>query len=384
MRIALDLSGVNEYTGVRVYAEQLLRELRKANTEHELFVIMRRRDSNIYNTDGPDVTALFIPTVAEDAISNIAWHWSDFPSYLRRRKIDLVHQMDCNRVSPLGKLRHVVTVHGLIDSRVPGRRHFWRQRYNEHVVPRLLSLPTKIISVSDNTRRDLLKYTSIPNDKIAVIREGCALDDICQLDVTEARSLLKTSYGLQDTFVLYVARLEHPNKNHVLLLKAYAHLLHERGSLPPLVFVGSDSYRADAVRNAVESLGLTRHVTLTGFVPLAHLKAFYRCALAYVCPTLYEGFGLPLLEAMTAGVPIACSNTSSLPEVAGNAALTFDPSSLSSIENALKTLISDEKSRNLLIKAGFEQVKQFSAGEMARQTLDIYQSVKRAEHNHGL
>lgn len=372
MRIALDLSGIHEYTGVRIYAVQLLRELQKANTEHQFYVIMRRRDKNLYPIEGEAFTPLFMPSAAEHPLSNIAWHWFGFSSLLRKWRIELVHQLDCNRVFPLRNRGLVITVHGLIDPSVPGRRHWFRQYYNSSVVPRLLRLATRVISVSNNTKRDLLRYTTIPEDKITVIHEGCALKGTEHFDKTAARTLLETEYGLQGGFVLYVARLEHPNKNHVSLLRAYASLRSGDESLPRLVFVGGDSYRADIVKRAVKELSLEDRVTITGFVPDTHLPAFYRCALAYACPTLYEGFGLPLLEAMQFGVPIICSESSSLPELVGSAALKFDPESVPSIASALKAVLSDDALRKGLSERGLDQVNRFNATEMAKRTLDVY------------
>jgi glycosyltransferase involved in cell wall biosynthesis len=372
MRIALDLSGVDEQTGVRVYGVQLLRELQIANTEFEFFVILRRRDASIYPASAQDFTPLFIPSAAEDALPNIAWHWSGFLRLMRKWRIDIVHQLDCNRVFPSHNLTLVVTVHGLIDPAVPGRRHSVRQLYNAVVVPRLLPFATHIISVSNNTKRDLLRYSSVHENKITVIHEGCALRDAGVIDESAARALLAREYGLRGEFVLYVARLEHPNKNHVSLLQAYRSLQHNGDSLPRLVFVGGDSYRADVVRETIDALSLRDLVTVTGFVPDTHLPAFYRCALAYACPTLYEGFGLPLLEAMQFGVPIVCSESSSLPELVGAAAIMFDPHNVNSIAAALRTVLSDRTTRTTLIQKGFAQVGKFSAAEMANKTLDVY------------
>ena len=254
MRIALDLSGIDEHTGVRVYAAQLMPKLQLVNTEHEFYVVMRRRDANIYPTNDQAFRPIFIPSMAERALSNAAWHWSTFSCLLRKHRIDLVHQLDCNRIFPLVNHALIVTVHGLIDPNVPGRRHFMRQQYNAIVVPHLLGLATKIISVSTNTEQDLLRYTSVPEDKITVIHEGCVFRGTEHLDEAEARGLLKEKYGLQSDFILYVARLEHPNKNHVSLLKAYDALRRSSNVLPRLVFVGNDSYRADIVRRTVDCL----------------------------------------------------------------------------------------------------------------------------------
>ena len=378
MRIAIDLSGVDEHTGVRVYAAQLLRELQQADTDHEFIVIMRRRDLSLYPLHRREFNTVFIPRAAERALANIAWHWTSYRNLLQEQGIDLVHQLDCNRVSLLGGYAHVITVHGLIDSRVPGRRHFVRQHYNAVLVPRLLHLATHVISVSSNTRRDLLRYTRVPDERITVIHEGCSLGSDDDMTESAARALLHTHYGIRSDFILYVARLEHPNKNHISLLKAYELLSRHNASLPHLVFVGGDSYRADVVKQAVNSFSLKERVTLTGFIPDKHLSAFYRCALAYACPTVYEGFGLPLLEAMQFGVPIVCSDSSSLPEVVGDAALQFPPHDISSIAAALDALLSNAVLRGRLIEQGHKQLEKFSGKAMAEKTLQVYQDAMRA------
>jgi glycosyltransferase involved in cell wall biosynthesis len=247
-----------------------------------------------------------------------------------------------------------------------------RQHYNSVVIPRLLPFATHIISVSNNTKRDLLRYSPVREDKITVIHEGCALRGTEVLGDSDAQMLLAAHYGLRRDFILYVARLEHPNKNHVSLLQAYKSLQRNNASLPPLVFVGGDSYRANVIKEAIDALSLRDHVTVTGFVPDAHLPAFYRRALAYVCPTLYEGFGLPLLEAMQFGVPIVCSDSSSLPELVGAAAILFDPHNVSSIAAALTAVVSDRSIRATLIQEGSAQLRKFSATEMTNKTLDVY------------
>jgi len=378
LRIALDFSGIDEHTGVRVYAAQLLQELQRADTDHEFAAIVRRRDLSTYPINTGNFKTVLIRPAAEHALGNIAWHWTSYRALLQEHGIDLVHQLDCNRVSPLAGYAYVITVHGLVDSRVPGRRHFMRQHYNAVVVPRLLHLATHVICVSNNTRRDLLRYTRVPDERITVIHEGCSLGAADCISETEARRLLQAHYGIRGEFILYVARLEHPNKNHISLLKAYEFLSRHNPSLPNLVFVGGDSYRADILKQAVESFSLKERVTLTGFIPDKDLSAFYRCALVYACPTLYEGFGLPLLEAMQFGVPIVCSDSSSLPEVVGDAALRFHPHDVSSIAAALDALLSSATLRGRLIEQGRKQLEKFSGKTMAEKTLQVYEDAMRA------
>jgi len=380
MRIALDLSGVAEQTGVRIYALQLLNELQKLDRENKFYVVMRHIDADIYPINAENFRPVFMPKAVESTLSNIAWHWTAFSRLLNALRIDVLHQMDCNRISIIRDQAHVVTVHGLIDNRVPGRRLFFRQQYNTFMVPRLIPLVTKIISVSNNTRKDLLKFTRVPDNKIHVIHEGCALSGAGSITSSAAASILKQKYGLENDYILYVARLEHPNKNHVSLLKAYELLCRQNDNIPMLVLVGGDSYRAEVVKQAVNSLNLSDRVKLTGFVPDEDLPAFYKCASLYICPTLYEGFGLPLLEAMQFGVPLVCSDSSSLPEVFGNAAVKIDPRSVSSISNGMMKVLSSGTLRQTLIQEGYNQVAKFSSREMANKTSEVYFEAFRQKH----
>lgn len=381
MRIALDFSGVDPQTGVRIYTQQLLGELQKLDRENLYYVIMRRADQSIYELFSPNFQPLLMPAVAEPTLMNMLWHWSGFQSFLKRAGIEVLHQMDCNRISPIRGPAQIVTVHGLIDNRVPGRRHFFRQQYNSFIVPRLLDLATQVISVSNNTRNDLLEFTSLRDEIIHVIPEGCALEDDPDLTMPVAAAMLKKRYGIEGDFILYVARLEHPNKNHVSLLEAYRMLLDRGEEIPPLVLVGGDSYRADVVRDTVRTLNLSQRVRLAGFVPDDDISAFYKCASLYVCPTFYEGFGLPVLEAMQFGVPVVCSDASSLPEVVGRAAVKIDPRSVASISEGILSTLSDHALRQNLIQEGYRQVALFSSTEMAKKTLEVYRKAYSGTSN---
>jgi len=253
MRIALDLSGVDIQTGVSVYVKQLLYGLQQFENKNEYILIMRRRDVPVYPLFANNFRVFIIPHIFELAFPNILWHWTQFPNLLIKLGVDVLHQMDCNRISVIRHIAHIVTVHGFIDSKVSGRRLFFRQHYNSVIVPRLVRLPIRLISVSNNTKKDLMEIAGIDERNISVIHEGCVFNYSEQINQSESIRLLKNKYGLDEGYLLYVARLEHPNKNHLSLLKAYKLLCEKNATVPNLVLVGGDSYRADIIRKDVKN-----------------------------------------------------------------------------------------------------------------------------------
>ena len=375
MRIALDLSGVDIQTGVSVYVKQLLYGLQQFENKNEFILIMRKRDVPVYSIFAKNFRVFIIPNIFEPALLNIIWHWTLFPFLLHKLNVDLLHQMDINRISIIRNTAYIVTVHGLIDSKVSGRRLLFRQFYNSVIVPKLIRLPVKIISVSNNTKKDVMEIAGLDESKISVIHEGCIFDLSDQINKSESITIIKNKYGLDEGYILYVARIEHPNKNHLQLLKAYKLLCEQYTTMPNLVFVGGASYRSDIVREAIQNFVFNNKIKLTGFVPDEDLVAFYKCASVYVCPALYEGFGLPLLEAMRFGVPIVCSGSSSMPEVVGKAALTFDPRDVNSIYEAILKVLNNSAVKDALIYEGRMQLKKFNVNEMALRTFKTYYSV---------
>jgi glycosyltransferase involved in cell wall biosynthesis len=237
---------------------------------------------------------------------------------------------------------------------------------------------THVLADSEATRQDLVRYYHIPLAKIAVVYPGRDETLVPVVD-PEALALVRAHYDLAEPYLLYVGTL-HPRKNLVRLVQAFALLL---GSVPPgrvniqLVVAGQKGWLYDEVFAQVRKLGLTGRVVLTGYVPDADLPALLSGALAFVFPSLYEGFGLPVLEAMACGTPVICSNVSSLPEVAGDAALLVDPLDTESLAEAMAKLVTDEGLRQELVERGLRQMQRFSWRRCARETLDVLEGAGR-------
>jgi glycosyltransferase involved in cell wall biosynthesis len=278
--------------------------------------------------------------------------------------------------------RSVVTVHDLGFLYHPEAHTLSQNLYLRWSTRHNARAATRILADSEATRRDLVHHYSIPDSKIAVVYPGrdetlAPVTDPAQLSAVRAR------YGLTGPYLLYVGTL-HPRKNLVRLVQAFGSLLRSSTDGPrtpmaglQLVLAGQRGWLYDDILAQVRKLGLSDHVVLTGYIPDADLPALLSGALAFVFPSLYEGFGLPLLEAMACGTPVLCSDASSLPEVAGDAALLVDPRDTEALADALARLVVDEGLRRELVERGFRQMQRFSWRRCAEEALSVLEEVGR-------
>jgi glycosyltransferase involved in cell wall biosynthesis len=222
----------------------------------------------------------------------------------------------------------------------------------------------RIITMSENTKKSIVEYFNIEPSKITVIYEGVD-EKFKPYDKKEVISVL-SHYAIERPYLLAVGTLE-PKKNYIKLLKAYKALKTDLD----LVIVGKKGWKADDIFKTIEALGLKERVKLLGYIHIDDLPYLYNGAEIFVFPSLYEGFGLPLLEAMACGVPVVCSNTSSLDEISGDAALKFNPESTDEIVSQIKRLINDNELQDTLHNKGAKRAKLFSWDKTAQQTLAV-------------
>jgi glycosyltransferase involved in cell wall biosynthesis len=242
-------------------------------------------------------------------------------------------------------------------------------------LPRMMKRLDHIVAVSKATRRDLETHVGIGPECVDVVYNGADLESYQPQDKAEAAKRVRQQLDLNTPYILYTARLEHPGKNHVRLIKAFAQLKNETGTPHQLVLAGSPWYGAEAIYAAVRSFGIEQHVCFPGFVPNEELPSLYAGADLFVFPSLFEGFGIPLLEAMASGTPLCASNVASIPEVVRDAGLLFDPANVDGIQQAMATLLADRKLRTRMVKRGLHQASLFSWDDSARQLLSIIHAV---------
>ncbi|MFN2590538.1 MAG: glycosyltransferase family 4 protein [Actinomycetota bacterium] len=286
----------------------------------------------------------------------------------RLRRAEILHSPLPAAVPPKApRQRLVVTVHDLAFLVIPAVfPPTWRAMYRAGL-RRAVRTADAIIAPSRHTAEDLIRRTPLPPDRVHVVPEAAALPE-GTADPSDALRRLK----VRPPYVLFVGTLE-PRKNLVRLVRAYRRMA-ARGAPQRLVLAGAIGWRPQPLLTAVAEEG-PGEVVLVGQVQPAELDALYRAADAFVYPSLYEGFGLPVVEAMSRGVPCVVSTSSSLPEVAGEAALPVDPTSEAGLADALERVTTDPDLAQRLRAASRARAKRFSWDETARLTLDVYKQV---------
>jgi glycosyltransferase involved in cell wall biosynthesis len=377
MRILFDISpAVHRHAGLGRYAYELLSALLQFDRDNEYL--------GFYNQVGagehvdPPLDRLPSHSIGLPAKP---WRMSVLLAQLAHVPLDpwlpvcdLFHATD-HLLPPLRRAGSVFTIHDLIFLHFPEYHLPLNRWYLSLMLPRFLRRADALIAVSENTKRDVVKLMQIPPDKITVIYEGVSpayrpLDDSAALESVRAK------YQLPAPYILYFATLE-PRKNLLTLLDAYHALLAREQAIPPLVVAGRKGWLYQPMFARVRELGLEDRVHFTDWVDEQDAPVIMNAASVFVYPSLYEGFGLPPLEAMACGTPVICSNASSLPEVVGDGGLLFEPHDVGALANAIARVLADGELRTHLRARGIEQARKFSWERAARETLAVYQTVEK-------
>ena len=269
----------------------------------------------------------------------------------------------------------VGTVHDLSTLHMAEKYDRAHTFYIRRVLPTLIRRLTHVITVSQSSLHDIVDYAGVPEDCVTVIPNGVDVGHYHPLSRDEVRTALQGWVPLDAPYIVYVSRIEHPGKNHVRLIEAFARLKKGTRLAHRLVLAGPDRERAAEVHDAAASSGVASDIVFTGFVSDDRLPAIYAGADMLVFPSLYEGFGIPVLESMACEVPVACSQTSSLPEVAGDAAVLFDPCDVEAMAHAMEQLLTIPQLRASCVHKGTERVQRFSWDTVARLTLGVIEQV---------
>jgi glycosyltransferase involved in cell wall biosynthesis len=374
MRVAIDIRRISEF-GVGTYTRNAIRTLARLDQTTEYFLL------GIPGKLG-DIEPL------PPNFNTVPTHPNDFSlqSYLELNRILKHHRCDLLHVPHLFwkpqsvPCPYVVTVHDLLDHLYKVNSASWIKR-NLHFefTKRVLHRAARIFAVSNFSKKDTERLFQVPGDKIEVIYN--ALDDrFRQGHATEAdRRLIAERYQVTYPFLLYAGRIS-PHKNVVRIIEAFAALkgeLQKEGQFPDLklIIIGDELSKHPDLRRAVIKTRMQNDVRFLGFVPIGVLRIFYDLAKVFVFPSLYEGFGLPPLEAMAHGTPVVTSNTSSVPEVVGNAAVMVNPENVFEIMHALHRVLCDRAVREKLKIRGMMQAQRFSWDESVRRMLEVYHGV---------
>jgi glycosyltransferase involved in cell wall biosynthesis len=370
MRVAIDgIPLVAAKTGVGHYTEALARWLARTHPDHQ-YELISPFDFGFESANGNSPSNLSKRYQPVRSIFK-KWWLVGLPTLLQISPVDVFH--GTNYCIPLwAPCPSVVTIHDLslfTQSRTHESANVRRGRRRMPLMARRADL---IIAPSEWTRREITAHLGIRPERIRVIPEG-ARDGMRPLFESEYRSVVR-KYGLRQPFLLYVGTIE-PRKNLATLIKAYHELLSSTRHRPQLVLAGGRGWLYDEIFKLVDELQLSEEIRFTGYVPDEDLPALYSAAEAFIYPSLYEGFGLPPLEAMACGTPVVTSNVSSLPEVIGAAGLSISPRDQPGLTSALAHLLGDAGMRAHYRDLGLERAAQFSWERAAHETQAIYDEV---------
>ncbi|HHX43365.1 MAG TPA: glycosyltransferase family 4 protein [Chloroflexi bacterium] len=293
------------------------------------------------------------------------------PVELVTGRIDLFHSPDFV-LPPVWRARTVLTVHDLSFLRHPECSSPPLLAYLMRAVPHSVARADILIADSESTRRDLIELLHVPEDRVFVVYAG--VEERFRPEPSPEDALRRKRWGLERPYILSVGTLQ-PRKNFCRLIHAFHRLAQAHGAPHELVIAGGKGWLYDEIFAAIGELGLEKRVRVLGFVDDADLPALYRGADVFAFPSLYEGFGIPVLEAMGCGTPVVTSNVSSLPEVAGDAALQVPPEDVDALADALWRSISDSALRETHRTRGFEQVARFTWRRAAHDLIDVYARV---------
>ena len=323
---------------------------------------------------GPWGELLPAVTVPVDARRREQWVLGEqalLPRLAARAGVDIVHSL-ASTAPAWGHYRRVVTVHDLIYARFPEAHSGIRDRGMRVLVPLAVRRSQRVIAISQSTRRDLLELLGTPPAKIDVVPQGLgAVARAPALGALQTRA----RFGLGERRVLLTLSAKRPHKNLLALIGALARIPPERR--PLLVAPGYPTWHEAELRARAAELGIAQDVRLEGWLDEREIEGLWALADAFVYPSLYEGFGLPVLEAMARGVPVACADASSLPEVAGGAALLFDPHDEAEMAQAIERLLGDPALARSLRERGTVRARELTWDRTARLTLESYARVAR-------
>ncbi len=364
MRIGIDARKLHDF-GIGTYIRNLLRQLARLDHDSQFVVLSRPEDREALDALGVNFRA-----IAETASNYSVAEQLKVPLALQREAVSLFHAPHYV-LPPLVRCRSVVTIHDCIHLMFP---QYLPNRialaYARTAISLAARRATRIITVSESSKRDILRYVDVPPEKIDVIYN--AYDERFGIEPREEDVVrVRERYQLHDEFVLYAGNVK-PHKNLERLVSAFD-IVRRRGlDHLKLVIIGDEMSKYTALRRAVHKHQLHKYVRFLGYLPEETLAVMYRLAGVFVFPSLYEGFGLPPLEAMASGTPVVTSNVSSLPEVAGDAAVLVDPYDPEAIADGMYRVLTDERLRSDLRRRGVARAREFSWETSVRRVREIY------------
>ena len=356
-------------SGTSVYIHSVVEELC-----HLYKVDLLLLNDDDFPVNHNNLTIIRVPQKLASPVINMLWHLFILPYRYNYKKYDFVFLPAANRRLFCRKLDNlVVTFHDLSQFHIPNKYDAFRTFYIKKVIPFFLRKVTKIVAISQATKNDLMHFYGLNEKNILVSHNGFNHDN---KEVSNSSTSVKATleHITQKPFFLYVARIEHPGKNHLNLLKAYQALPKNITDNFDLVLAGQTWSGSDNVFSYHSTMELKQNIHFPGFVSAHEMESLYSSASLYIFPSLYEGFGIPLLEAMSYGVPVLCSDTPALTEVGGDAVEVFSPHDINDIAQRIQKVISNQSRQRELTSKGYERIADFSWKKHTEQLITFVKS----------
>src|SRR5579863_8747537 len=380
VKIAIDIRRMTEF-GVGTYIRNVVRTLDRLDHENKYLLIGAPAKVGEIGPLPPNFHA--VPLHQPER--SVKGYW-EFRAVVQRLNCDLLHVPNVFSVPRALPCPYVMTVHDMLEhmSRAREQSGFWRSLYFQ-LTKRVLAGAARIFAVSNFTRNEIEKLFEIPAERIEVVYN--AIDERFLRGHANAadRDLIARRYQVTYPFLLYAGRIS-PHKNVVRMIEAFSALkteLEREQAYPDLklIIIGDDLSGNPDLRRTVVRSGVQNDVRFLGFIPIEVLRTFYDAAKIFVFPSLYEGFGLPPLEAMAHGTPVVTSNVTSLPEVVGNAAVLVHPENVFEIMRALRRVLLDSGLRERMKERSYRQAAKFSWEKSVLRIREVYQEVLGPEEN---
>jgi glycosyltransferase involved in cell wall biosynthesis len=364
MRVAIDARKLHDF-GIGTYTRNLLRHLARIDRTNEYVLLCQQADLDIATRLGANFRTILEPSPNYSVREQIHVPW-----VLRRERPDVFHTPHYV-LPPAVRCRSIVTIHDCIHimfpQYLPNRMAY---AYAKASMWSAARQSNRILTVSEASKRDIIQLFNVPAEKIVVVHN--AIDERFRVAPTEeAVARVRERYQLDQRFILYVGNIK-PHKNLVRVIEAFAELRKRGFDDLTLLIIGDEISKLPALRRAVHGYKLHKYVRFLGFLPDEVLAVLYRLAAVFVFPSLYEGFGLPPLEAMASGTPVVTSNLSSLPEVTGDAAVLVDPYDVDSIRAGIEHVLTDPGLSDRLRVKGVARSRDFSWEASVARTQQIY------------
>jgi len=371
-RIGIDarLFGTAMAVGIGRYTEELIRHLVELDKDNQYHIFLSKAATASF--------PIYAPNLSKTGVNFSHYSYREqfkYPAILRKANLDLIHYTNFNSPVFFTKTPSVVTIHDLTLWFFPGRgqKSWFRRMVYRFVIKKTCQNAKRIIAITKRTKQDIVKILGINPEKITIIYE--AVSKSCKIISNDQKiKKLKHKFNISKPYIMYVGQWRE-HKNIIRMIRAFS-LFRRRYNIDyQLVMVGKIDKKYPQIKATVKELELTEHVIFMGYIADSELPYVYNGAEFFVWPSLYEGFGLPPLEAMACGTPVVSSNASCMPEVLGGAAYYFDPLNVESIAKSMSDMAKSYSLKREFRLKGLKQARKYSFEQSAKQTYKVYKQV---------